>query len=509
MKFCRTTLRYLLAGAAAFACLGVGAAVRLAPLFQDHAVLQREKPIPVWGLADAGEVVTVEFAGKSASTTAADDGKWQVMLPALDASAEGQKLIVRGENRIVLDDILVGDVWLCSGQSNMEWTVENSTNAKQEIANARNPLIREFKIGRAVSDTPLFDGKGQWRAASRSTVRKFTAVGYFFAKEVHDAIKVPVGLLNSTWGGTRIEVWMSLDTLKTARAYSGILGRWEARLRDYPAREKEWDVAMAKWEQNRRLAAERRQEYARRPPARPEGPGSRYMPAGLYNGMIAPFAPYGLKGILWWQGEHSIDRPGWYRELFPMMIKQWRKSFGQGDLPFYYVQLASYEPGSDPTRKQWAFLREAQTVARSLPETGMAVALDIGKEKDIHPPDKHVIGHRLAALALAKTYGKNVPWEGPWMSRVSRNLKGLRIIFKNADGLAHDEKIVPGFEVAASDHVFVPVAATIDGDSVLLEVPQGMAVEGIRYCWWNFNPKPMFNAAGFPAEPFRTDRWKP
>lgn len=496
----------LLAMAAVCNC---AAAVRLAPLFQDHAVLQRGKPIPVWGTSAPGENISVEYNGQTAATTADADGKWQVILPALEASPEGKKLIVRGTNRIVLDDVVVGDVWLCSGQSNMEWTVENSTNAEQEISGARNDLIREFKIIRSVSEKPLSDGKGEWRPSSRRTVRKFTAVGYFFAKEIYNEIKVPIGLINSTWGGTRVEFWMNEDVLKTAKAYPGIRNRWETRLREYPEKEKTWRVQMGRWEQDRRLAAERRQEYTRRAPTAPEGPGSRYMPSGLYNGMINPLVPYGLKGILWWQGEHSTDRADWYRELFPMMIKQWRESFGQKDLPFYYVQLAAYEAGSDKTRQQWAFLREAQTVGRKLPATGMVLALDIGKERDIHPPDKQVVGRRLAWLALAKTYGKDFPCEGPQMERIGRNPKGLRIIFKNGEGLACDHDPVPGFEIAGADHVFVPVPARIDGDSVLIELPQGTAVESIRYCWWNYPPKPMRNAAGLPAEPFRTDNWKP
>ncbi|WP_334319655.1 sialate O-acetylesterase [Termitidicoccus mucosus] len=495
----------------AFVCLLTAAAlhadVRLAPLFQDHAVLQRGKPVPVWGLADPGEAVMVEFKGRSVSATADADGRWRVRLPAMEADAKGARLVVRGKNRLTLDDIVVGDVWLCSGQSNMEWTVENSTQAGEEIASATNPLIREFKIVRAVSEKPLFEGKGQWRPCSKKSVRKFTAVGYFFAREIYENLKVPVGLINSTWGGTRIEFWMSSEALASTKANAGIQARWINRLNSYPGAYKKWEIDNARWEQEQRLASRQGTAFTARRPLPPEGPGSRNMPSGLYNGMINPLVPYGLAGVLWWQGEHSTDRPDWYQELFPVMIKQWRAAFGQGDLPFYYVQLASYEAGNDKTRQQWAFLREAQMVGRNLPNTGMVVSLDIGKERDIHPPDKQVIGRRLACAALAKTYGKTMQWEGPRMERIGRNPRGIRIIFKNAEGLACLDEPVRGFEIAGADHVFREVPARIDGDSVLLDLPQGTVAEAVRYCWWNFTARPMHNAAGFPAEPFRTDKW--
>ena len=372
---------WLLLAASAFAD------VRLARIFSDHAVLQRGKPVPVWGTAEPGERVTVEFRGQKISTVARDNGEWRVTLKPMPAGGPFQ-MTVRGNNPVVLNDVLVGEVWVASGQSNMEWPVALSNNAEQEIAEANNPQIRLFIVPKAVSDGPLKDlSSGAWQACTPETVRNFSAVGYFFARELQRALKVPVGVIETAWGGTPAESWTSKPTLMAHPSLRYLLENWRRAEAIYPQAMENYHKQLAEWE---RAAAQARAEGKPEPkkPDPPRDPRSNpWKPSGLFNAMIAPIVPYAIQGAIWYQGESNAGRAYEYRTLFPALIQDWRDAWAQGDFPFLFVQLANFMPAKpEPGESAWAELREAQLMTLSLPNTGMAVAIDIGDAND--PPSQ-------------------------------------------------------------------------------------------------------------------------
>ena len=466
------------------ACALLGAAslraeVAFAPLFTDHAVLQQGKVVPVWGRADPGEHVSVTFRGQKVGATAGPDGRWMVLLTALPASADGAELAVAGaKNRVARSDVVVGEVWLCSGQSNMEFTVDDPRhpafhlqNAKAEVAAAQFPLIRQFEVGRQVANAPTDEAGGSWLPFSHATSVRFTAVGYFFARDLHRRLDVPVGLIASTWGGTPIEAWLSPWALGSDPAFAVAQERWNHAPPDYPHK--------ASWE-----------------------------PAGLFNAMINPVLPYALRGVLWYQGESNAVRAGEYHRLFAKLITAWRAHLGQGELPFYWVQLANYQDPHDPGGLTWATLREAQAQALDLPATGMAVTIDIGDAKDIHPHDKQEVGRRLALLAKAKTYGITGDFSGPVFLATERAGAGLRVSFRYADGgLTAADKPLQSFVVAGADRKFHPATAVIAGDAVLVQSPAVPEPVAVRYAWGNNPDANLYNGAGLPAAPFRSDAW--
>lgn len=482
--------------------------VTLAPLFRDGAVLQRDQPVAVWGRATAGEKVQVRFAGQTVSTTAPTNGRWLVTLKPLKSSAQPAELVVTATNTVRVRDVLVGDVWLCSGQSNMAWMVRNANDAQTEIAAANFPLIRHFKVALTAADQMKGDVAGSWVACSPATVGDFTAVGYFFARDLYQRIGVPIGIVNSSWGGTQIESWLSESTLRAHPAGNEVYARWEKRLADYPALKTAYEAQMEKWK-SKQADAKKGGKGAARPPAVPEGPGSRWEPASLYNGMIAPLVPYAFRGALWYQGESNASRHAEYASFFPAMIKQWRADFGQ-PLPFYFVQLANFENREGTTGDVWAYLREAQQQALALPLTGMAVTIDIGDPKDIHPRNKQDVGRRLALHARKQLYGEQIETDGPMFRSAKPDGSAIRVSFTHAAGLKlapakEDERI--SFEVAGEDRKFVPATARVERQSVVVSaesVPQPVAV---RYAWRNSPDARLFNGAGLPAAPFRSDKW--
>jgi sialate O-acetylesterase len=481
-----------------------------ATLFQDHAVLQRDKPVPVWGTADAGEKVAVTFAGQTKSTVAGQDGRWSVTLDPLPANAVPATLTIAGNNTRTLSDILVGEVWLASGQSNMEWAVKDTYDRAIDVPASANPLIRHIKIPRKVSDTPLAQAGGSWQLASPATTSEFTAVGYYFARDIHALVGVPVGIVNSTWGGTRAESWTDPDTLATNPALAYVNEAWAQTLADYPAQKAKRDVEREAWDQRRAAAQAAGQPFTERAPAAPTGPGHHATPSGLYNAMIHPLVPYAFRGAIWYQGESNADRVEQavrYHELFSAMITGWRAKFGQGDFPFYWVQLANFS-GRDPQGDAWAFLRESQTRTLALPATGQAVILDLGDMRDIHPRNKKDVGRRLARLALARDYGLEMVDSGPVFQKAEREGAGFRVTFAHAHGgLTAPLNTLSGFEIAGADKVFHPAEAKITRDTVLVSsaaVPEPVAV---RYAWRNAPVAGLFNREGLPAAPFRTDTW--
>lgn len=483
------------------------AAITPAPLFRDGAVLQRDRPLPVWGTGAPREAVQVRFHGQTVQTVAGPDGHWRVTLQPEAASASPRELVLQGSNTVIVRDVLVGDVWLCSGQSNMEFQVKKAADAEREMAAAQDPLIRHFKIPWTPSSVPRDTCEGQWVAAAPSTVGEFTAVGYFFARDWRKATGVPVGLINSTYGGTQIESWLSAAALRADASYPAVAARWSEWRAELPERMKRYDVAMSKWRADKAEAAKTGQAFDRRAPARPEGEGTRREPSGLYQGMIHPLKPYALRGILWYQGEANGERAAEYHTLFASLIRQWRADFEQPQLPFGFAQLANFHRAVDKSDQQWAFLREAQAAALALPATGMAVTIDIGDPGDIHPKNKQEVGRRLALWARAHVLGEAVAYTGPRYIDAEPLGATLAVRLTGMENRPPDATDLTGFELAGVDRRFVPATARWEGSRWVLTAPGVSAPVAARYAWRNAPIATLFSADGLPAAPFRTDDW--
>ncbi len=507
MKLSRIAPALLLSVAVLLAAGTAWADVTLPKVIGDHMVLQQEMAVPIWGWADAGEEVTVTLGKCRATATADSDGKWMVKLDALEAGGP-HEMTVKGKNTITLADILVGEVWVASGQSNMQWSVRASLNPDQEIAAAKYPEMRLFTVARKTADQPQDDCEGSWAACTPETVPGFSAVAYFFGRYLHKELEVPAGLINTSWGGTPAEAWTSLDAQQGNPVLEPTLARWNQQISAYDpeAAQKRYEKALEAWKQ----AAQKAKAEGAKPPRRPRAPvdprQSPHRPASLYNGMISPLLPFAIRGAIWYQGESNAGRAEQYLTLFPTMIRNWRDKWGQGDFPFLFVQLAPFRyGGADP--RNCAELRETQRLTLELvPNTGMAVTTDIGNVKDIHPKNKQEVGKRLALWALAKTYGENLVYSGPLYDSMSIEGDKIRVKFKHAGGgLAAKGGPLAHFTIAGKDGEFVPAAATIDGDTVVVHSDQVAKPAAVRFGWADDAEPNLFNKERLPASPFRTD----
>ena len=625
----------------------VEADVKLPKIFGDNMVLQREKPIVIWGWASPKEKVTIQFNKQTKTAIAGKNGEWKLSLNAESAGGPYQ-LTIKGKNTVTFNNILVGDVWVCSGQSNMEWSVNDSQDAAKEVSQANYPTIRHFDIPNKVSSTPKNDiTEGEWKICSPGTVGNFTAVGYYFARHLTNELNVPIGLINSTWGGTHVETWTSREGFESSDEFKSMIASMPtlnldslAALKEQQQRKKvealqgrmedaraaaQWKDPMfddSSWKKMRvpdhwerqslpdvdgvvwfrktimlnadqaaqqsnlelgmiddsdetfvngkKVGETKNQWNAKRrytiPPGilkdgknviavrvedygwgggmhgskddlkiqvgstqipldgewnfRVEslmansGVGPNSYPTLLYNAMINPIIPYSIKGAIWYQGESNADRAKQYEKAFPLMITDWRKHWGQGDFPFYFVQLASFNSNNGTSEKgsAWAELREAQTATLSLPNTGMAVTTDIGDPLDIHPRNKQDVGKRLAAVALSKTYGKNTVSSGPTFKSFDVKENKIVVHFDNiGSGLMVKDKYsyLKGFEIAGSDQKFKYAKAQIEGNDVVVYHDDIRQPVAIRFGWADdASDNNLFNKEGFPAVPFRTDRWK-
>ena len=495
--------------------------VKLPPIFGHHMALQQGVPVPVWGTAEPGEEVAVTVAQRHASAKAGTDGKWKVSLPPLAAGGPFI-MTVAGHNTLTFTNIVAGEVWLCSGQSNMEQQSGMNwgppiTNIEKEIAAATWPQIRFFTVKKATSLKPLDDVVGEWSVCTPEAMKAFSAVGYFFGRDLHQKLGVPVGLICSSVGATPAQGWTRREMQETDPEMKKTIEEWERRTANYAAEKKSyegiverWEQAVAKAEAEKKSLAER-QRIGGRPVWWNDPINSPHRPGNLYNGMIAPLIPYAIHGVIWYQGESNANFPDLYARLFPTLIQDWRKQWGQGDFPFLFVQLANFMARAmEPTDSNWARLREAQFKALRLPNTGMAVGIDIGDANNIHPLNKPEFGRRLALSALSTVYGKTdvVPY-GPLFDRMTVEGDHVRLVFTQlGGGLApKPEGSLKGFAVAGDDRKFVWAEAKIDGDTVIVSSEAVKQPVAVRYGWADNPEVSLSNKAGLPASPFRTDDW--
>lgn len=523
----KTHCQAFLLAVAALATCPLRAEVKPNPLFTDGAVLQRGQPIPVWGTARDGEKVTVEIDQQKVSTTAAA-GVWKVMLQPLKEGAP-RTMTIRGDNSVVLRNLLVGEVWVCSGQSNMAWQFNRIDNAKQEGPKADYPKIRMFTVARKTSAKPLSEASGRWIECSPETVGDFSAVGYFFARDLHKKLRVPVGMIHTSWGGTPAEAWTSLEGFaghpelaayaqsagKRLNGYQEAMATYQDRLADFQQKSREWNQTFGKRHQEALAAWKKAEADAKQaglkpsprpappspqPKAPPHPDGTSGDPAALFNAMVAPIIPYGIKGAIWYQGESNAKKARQYRTLFPALIADWRKRWNLGDFPFFFVQIA-------PHQTQPPEIREAQflTLAK-VKNTAMAVITDHGNATDIHPLRKEPVGQRLALAARALTYGEKIEYSGPLYDSMKTEKDRIILNFRHTGGgLVAKGGDLKGFTIAGQDGKFVPARAEIRGSTVVVSAEGVADPKAARYGWTHVPDVNLFNKEGLPASPFRTD----
>jgi sialate O-acetylesterase len=507
--------RFILAGAIGLlpAAGALRAEVKIAGVFGEHMVLQRGVQVPVWGTARPAEAIRIQFAGQSVWATAGPDGRWSARFERLTANAVPSDMTITGGNTITIQDILVGDVWLGAGQSNMEYSLSKDRDAAQETPLANHPDIRLCRVSNHPAREPLADRGVNWTACTPETVRGFSAVCYYFARDVERATQVPVGMIAAAVSGTPGQLWVSLPALQSDPDFDVYINTYNSLLAGPPASAPASAATAAAF-----TAPASRPAVPRDPNAAPSG-----LPASLYNGMIHPLAPFPLKGFLWYQGESNTSDALIYRKLLPALIKNWRADWGQGDLPFLIVQL----PGNNrrveaPAASKWALVREAQGMALAAPHTGMAVTLDLSLERNIlHPPNKREVGRRLSLAARRLAYGEKIADAGPMFKAWAVEKDKIRITFTSTGaGLVSGAPNptdpneptgvnlpLAGFSIAGSDHRFVVAEAVIEGDSVLVWSAQVPTPVAVRYGWADNPLVTLYNKEGLPAGPFRTDDW--
>ncbi len=492
------------------------AEVALPALFSDHMVVQRDEPVPVWGWASPGEKVTVTLCGQSKSGTTDAGGKWCVTLDKLPAGGP-HKMTVQGSNKLAIEDVLVGEVWLASGQSNMAMTVRGCKDFDKEQSAADLPEIRMFTVQRTPAETPQHDCEGSWQVCSPETVGSFSATAFFFGRKLHNTLDVPVGLINSSWGGTPVQAWTSLEVQEALPKLQPLLDSWKQQIAGYDPEEAKarYEEQLARWNEQVKKA----KAAGKKPPRRPRSPGdprmSPHRPASLYNGMIAPLVPYAVRGAIWYQGESNAGRynASLYGLQLRAMITDWRSRWRQGDFPFLFVQLPNFrKPQEKPVEPSgWVTVREEMLQTLALKNTGMAITVDIGEADDIHPKNKQDVGGRLAVWALATTYGKDIVGSGPIYKSMEKKDGTIVLHFDHVGGglVANGGGELEGFAIAGAEEDFVWAKARIEGDTVVVWSDEIEDPVAVRYAWAD-NPKGnLANKAGIPASPFRTDVERP
>jgi sialate O-acetylesterase len=464
-------------------------------------VLQRDRPIHIWGWSDPGEKVTVVMRGSKRETTGDGFGNWSVFLPP-DGAGGPYTLTVTGGNEIALDDVLVGDVWFASGQSNMEMPLKGFggaplKNGAEEIAHANQPQLRLLHIPTKAADFPLRNADASWTVCSPETAANFSAVAYFFGRDLAAREHVPIGLIDSTWGGTVAEAWVSLQAISSDGALMPVFATRA-------------QMMMSQADNMAILAKERREDQAARqagrtPPNHPWRPDpASWAPAALFNGMVAPVTPYTIKGVIWYQGESNsrLTFAPMYARIFPALINDWRAQWHEGNFPFLFVQIANFKSSAN---EAWAAVREAQRRTLSVANTAMAVTIDIGDPANVHPADKQTVGARLALAARALAYGENVEYSGPLFRQATPEGDAMRVWFDHAAELMTKGDALQGFEIAGDDGHFVSAKARLDGNTVVLSDASVPTPKYVRYGWANAPIVNLYNGEGLPASPFTSE----
>ncbi|HYF36649.1 MAG TPA: sialate O-acetylesterase [Prosthecobacter sp.] len=508
-----------------FCAVHLHAEVTLPAVISDHMVLQSSVPTAIWGWAEAGEEVTVNIVDRTATTIATKDGRWRLKLGALPPSSQPQTLTVKGKNTLTIQDVLIGEVWLGSGQSNMEMRLKDEEhgsvlNADAEIAAAQFPEIRMFVHDATFSIydlavppvEPLANRPGHWQVCSPETAAHFSAVGYFFARDLHQQTGVPVGIISAAVGGTPIEAWTSLPAQKSEPVFKPLLADWRKRLEGFePGREQQLSQEKKKaWLKQRAEALKKGETVPKAPP--PFKNLGVMTPGGLFNGLIAPVAPYTIRGCIWYQGERNAAGPftGLYGAQLQTLIQDWRARWGD-DFHFAWVQLPRFgKPQTQPSEpKAWGVsVREGMRRALAVPNTGMAITIDLGGEKDGHPTNKSDYATRLSKVVLHEVYKKEIPiWSGPLLDKVAGAGGKMTVTFKHGDGLRAASGELQGFAIAGADQKFVWAKTRIQGDQVIVWHDTVAEPVAVRYGWAANPICNLVNGANLPASPFRTDDW--
>ncbi len=482
--------------------------VTLPKVFSNHMVIERNLPVHVWGMAAPGEDVSASFRGETRTTKAGSLGRWSLYLSPGEAGGPFE-LTVKGtaaapggsasEDSVTLGDILVGDIWVASGQSNMEFTMKQAVTADQDLPNAGNPRIRLLTINRKAIEAPQDDADTEgWTASTPETAKDFSAVAWYFAREIEQRENVPVGVIDSTWGGTPAEAWTRMAALGEDASLAPLFTSWGKMT------EAESDGQL-KIQMRKRQAEEAKAQGKPAPPSPWVPDLDSWGPGMLYNGMIAPLTGLGIRGVIWYQGESNAGQgsAGLYRRIFSTMIEDWRRQWGVGDFPFLFVQIANYKAGAE---SDWPTLRDQQLKTLALRNTGMAVTIDIGNPDNIHPTDKVDVGLRLARAARVLSYGEAIEDSGPIFRQAVPEGSSMRAWFDHAKGLTAKGGAVSGVEVAGADGKFFPAEARIDGTSLVASSTAVGEPVWIRYGWADSPECNLFNGDGLPASPFTSVR---
>ena len=484
------------------------AEVKLSPLFTEGMVLQQGMRVPVWGTAANGEKVTVRFRGQEVSALP-EKGKWMVHLEKLEPGGPFE-MTVEGTNKLTFKNVLVGDVWICSGQSNMEMSVRSSADFEKNIAHSKNPRIRLFTVQRTPSIVPQDRLGGSWVECNPDTVGGFSAVAYFFGRDLERAQQIPIGLIHTSWGGTPAESWTSREALSAEPSLKYMVENEDRSVASYPEQIEKHIQEMQKYKAKVTEAIAKHRDVPVPPVLNNLGKNA-WGADSLYNGMIHPLVPYGITGAIWYQGESNAGRAFEYRTLLATMIQDWRKAWGQGDFPFLIVQLAPFQRiKPEPGESDWAELREAQLLmTKKLPKIGIAVITDVGHETDIHPVWKEPVGARLALAARALAHDEHIVYSGPVYKEMKVEGDRVMLSFDHVGGgLVPKDGPLTGFTIAGEDHVFVKAEAEISGDKVVVHSSRVMTPVAARYGWAAFPVVNLTNKEGLPATPFRTDDFK-
>jgi len=490
---------------------GLRAELKLPAIIGDHMVLQQKLANPIWGWDTPGTKITVTFAGQTKTTEAGQDGKWTVKLDPVPANATPQTLTVTGTTTREVQDVLVGEVWLCSGQSNMGFTLAGDYNGDIEAAASRLPNLRLIKVPQVGTQELQNDFKGEWKASTPETATSFSAVGFFFGRYLHYVLGVPVGLIDDAWGGSAAEAWVRRDALEKDPRFHALMQRTEQQeaYLTSPKAKTDYEARLAKW----REASQRARAAGKAPPRRPASPDQwlrgNARPGNIFCGVLYPTIGYGIKGVIWYQGESNAGRAYEYADLFPFLIEQWRKEWNEGDFPFYWVQLANYRAEKpEPGDSDWAELREAQTRTLKLPNTGQAVIIDLGEGNNIHPKNKHDVAARLVRWALAKDYGMHLPYRSPEFKSMQTSGPTVTLQFDCFGSSLRTFGVneVLGFAVCGQDKVWHWAKGAVRGnDRVRLTCPEVEQPIAVRYAWADNPVCNLYSKEGLQVTPFRTD----